>query len=119
MAKKLKVHKIGRKKWYELDDKKHGIAGLLPHFPKPRKQDRRAIPMDAYAVIFFPRYKFGWKATIGFMNIEETISQTPEAARVRYADRIGGKESPDKKWKEYHKAGHMVRRIRIIDLGPA
>lgn len=105
--------------WYELDPKRHGIAGLSKTFPKKRKQDRRAKPMEGYAVVFFPQYKLGWKAQMGFCDTEETISQTAEAARVKYADRIGGKDHPAKKWEEYHAAGHRVRRIRIIDLGPA
>lgn len=114
-----KVHKIGKRKWYELDPKKHGVGGLSPYMPKPRKQDRRAKPWEGYAVIFFPQYKIGFKAEIGMMSTEETLSQTPEAARVKYADRIGGPEHPAKKWAHYHKAGHRVRRIRIVDLGPA
>lgn len=114
-----KTVKIGKRKWYELDPKKHGIGGITPHMPKPRKQDRRAKRMDAYAVIFFPQYKLGFRATIDFLATHETISQTPEAARVKFADRIGGPGHPAQKWRDFHKAGHRVRRIRIIDLGPA
>lgn len=106
-------------KWYELDPKKHGIGGLTPRMPKPRKQDRRALPWEGFAVVFFPQYDVGFKAEIHFMGCENTMSQTPEAARVRFADSIGGNEHPAKKWREYHKAGHRVRRVRIIDLGPA
>lgn len=113
-----KTVKIGKKKWYELDPKKHGVAGLQPHMPKPRKEDRRATSWEGYAVIFFPQYQIRMKADVGFRNTNETLSQTPEAARVKFADCIGGPDSPDKKWLTYHKAGHRVRRIRVTDLGP-
>lgn len=116
---KTKTIKIGKKKWYELDPKKHGVAGIQPYMPKPRKEDRRARSWEGYAVIFFPQYDIGFKAIVGFHDTDSTISQTPEAARVRFADSIGGKDSPDKKWATYYKAGHRVRRIKIIDLGPA
>lgn len=116
---KAKAHKIGKRKWYKLDPKKHGVAGLSPHTPKRRKEDRRAAPWEGYAVIFFPQYEIGQKAAVGFYGTAATLSQTAEAARVKFADSIGGKESPDKKWAEYHKAGHRVRRIKIVDLGPA
>jgi len=121
-AKKFKlnrVFKIGRKKWYEMDPKVTWVAGLSPTKLKRRKEDRRASPWEGYAVIFFPQYNIGWKASVGFQGLSETLSQTPEAARIRFADNIGGNDHPDKKWKDFHKAGHRVRRVRIIDLGPA
>ncbi len=111
--------KIDKRHWYELDPEKHGVGGLSPHMPKLRKEDRRARPLEGYAVIFFPQYNIGWKAQIWYNEVQETLSQTPEAARVRYADHIGGKEHPAKKWAKYHKAGHRVRRVKIIDMGPA
>ena len=114
-----RVVKVGRKKWYEMDPKVTWVAGLSPTRLKRRKEDRRAAPWEGYAVIFFPQYNIGIKASVGFSSTEETLSQTAEAARVKFADRIGGKDHPDKKWKGYHKAGHRVRRVRIIDLGPA
>lgn len=116
---RTKVIKDGKKRWYELDPKKHGIAGLTKHFPKKRKQDRRALPWEGYVVEFFPQYRLGWKAQLGFNSAIETLSKTPEAARVRYADSIGGAEHPAKKWDTYYQAGHRVRRVRLIDLGPA
>jgi hypothetical protein len=116
---KPKTVMIGKKKWYELDPRKHGVGGIQPHMPKPRKEDRRAKSWEGYAVVFFPQYDIGWKATVSFHSTLGTLSQTPEAARVRYADNIGGPDSPDKKWAQYHHAGHRVRRIKIIDLGPA
>jgi len=105
-------------KWYTLDPKKHGAGGITKRMPKPRKQDNRARAWEGYAVVFFPQYEIGFKATVGFHQTLDTLSQTPEAARVRFADNIGGAESPDVKWKEYHKAGHRVRKVRVIDLGP-
>lgn len=118
-SEKLKKPRASRHKWYELDPKKHGVGGLIHLKPTPRTEDRRAKSWEGYAVIFFPQYKIGWKAQVGFNETEETLSQTAEAARIKYADRIGGAEKPDKKWKDYHRAGHRVRRVRIIDLGPA
>lgn len=91
----------------------------MRELPKKRKQDVRAKPWEGYAVIFFPQYELGFKATVGFHQTSETLSQTPEAARVKYADRVGGVDSPDKKWERYYGAGHRVRRVRIVDLGPA
>lgn len=119
-SKRAKPVMIGKKKWYELDHKIHGIGGLSPKYPKRRKQDRRAKAWEGYAVIFFPQYEMsGMRAEVGFLETQETLSQTAEAARIKYADRIGGTGNPDKKWEEYNKAGHRVRRVRIIDLGPA
>jgi hypothetical protein len=106
-------------KWYELDFKKHGIGGLTTTKPKRRKEDRRAKSWEGYAVVFFPQVELSFKAQVGFMGTVETLSQTAEAARVKYADKIGGPDSPDKKWTEYQVAGHRVRRVKIIDMGPA
>ena len=114
----MKKKTVKKTKWYEMDPKKHGMAGLSKFPIKPRKQDHRAKPWYGYAVILFPQYELGWKATIGFHGTQETLSQSAEGARVKYADRIGGKESPDKKWARYHNAGHRVRKVKIIDLGP-
>lgn len=119
MAKRYKTTKLGKRKWYELDPKKHGISGLSPYMPKPRKQDRRAKAWEGYSVVFFPQYRLGWKAHIGYHDTLQHMSQTPEAARVRFADKIGGDKSPAQKWKNYYRAGHRVRKIKIIDMGPA
>lgn len=108
-----------KRKWYHLDPKKHGLGGVTHLKPVKRKPDRRASPWEGYAVIFFPQYKVGFKAQVGFQSTNDTLSQTAEAARVRFADNIGGEGSPDLKWAEYHLAGHRVRRVRIVDLGPA
>lgn len=110
-----------KRKWYTLDPKKHGVGGLTLKNPgmKPRKEDKKAKAWEGYAVVFFPQYELGFKASIGFHDTNRTLSQTAEAARVKYSDHIGGNESPDEKWKTYHKAGHRVRKVRIIDLGPA
>ena len=77
--KQNRVVKIGRKKWYEMDPDLTGVAGLSPTTLKRRKEDRRAQPWEGYAVIFFPQYNIGMKATIGFLGTEETLSQTAEA----------------------------------------
>lgn len=84
-----------------------------------RKQDRRALPYEAYAVVFFPKITNFMKARIGFYGLAETLAKTPEAAIVKFIDRIGGDEPDKKKWKHYHQAGHRVRKIKITDLGDA
>lgn len=115
----IKKKVVKKTKWYKLDPKKHGVAGLS-RFPAPRKkEDKRATSWEGYGVVFFPQYKIGFNAAVGFHGTEKTLSQTAEAARVRFADGIGGKGSPDEKWKTYHHAGHRVRKIKIIDMGPA
>ena len=106
-------------KLHELNHKVHGVSGLTYTEPKPRAQDSRAEPWEGYAVVFFPKYDLGFKAQIGFISTIETLSQTAEAARIKFTDHIGGKEDPNKKWTDYHAAGHCIRKVRIIDLGDA
>lgn len=106
------------KKWYPLDAKKHGVGGLSAHPIGQRiKEDRRAKPAEFYAVVFFPQYQAVRKtigpASINFWEIEGTLANSPEAARIKFMDRIAKGE----KWSTYAKAGHRVRKVRIVDCG--
>lgn len=92
-----------------------GVGGVVTKKPRLRKQDRRAKPGEMYAVIFFPRISSLGPAGIHFFEISGTLAQSPEAARIRFMDRIKQGES----WESYHKAGHRIRRVRITDLGDA
>ena len=87
--------------------------GLLLRKPRARKQARRAKSAEMFAVIFFPKITGIMNAQVGFYNLR--LSQTPEAARVKFMDDIKKGE----KWATYADAGHRVRRVRIIDLGDA
>lgn len=102
-------------KLHMLDRKKHGIGGATYKFPAPRKQDKRAKSEEYYVVAFFPKFQFGMKASIGFFDLRSTISASPDAAVVRFMDGIRQGE----KWSDYAKAGHRVRKVRVVDLGDA
>lgn len=93
-------------------------GGVTYNPPKPQAQDRRAKSAEMYVVAFFPKIKLGgkrWRAEIGFYNLRESLSQTPETAIAKYMDHIAKGE----KWETYAHAGHRVRKIRIVDLGDA
>lgn len=89
--------------------------GVTYKRPKLRAQDKRAKPNTMYAVVFFPKINSLGPAKIYFYQLRETLSQSPEAARVRFMDKIRQGE----KWATYADAGHRVRKIRITDLGDA
>lgn len=100
------------RKFYELvhPGAPHGIVLTEP---KLREQDKEALPEEGYIVVFFPKIDCLGPAQIGFLN--RTLSQSAEAARVKFMDRI----VPGQTWETYAHAGHRVRRVRIIDLGDA
>lgn len=101
------------RKIYGLDPKKHGIGGALLTKPTRRKQDRRAKPLDGYAVVFFPKINGIGPASIWHSSSVETISQTPATAIAKHMDGILKGET----WATYQRAGWRVRKIRITDLG--
>lgn len=90
-------------------------GGVTYKRPKLREQDRRAKPAELYAVVFFPKITGLMKAQVNFYGLRETLSATPEAAKVRFMDSIKKGE----KWATYHHAGHRVRKVKVIDLGDA
>lgn len=114
------AQKPKKMKFYKLDAKKHGIGGSTPNPLGVRvPEDKKAKPADFYAVVFFPQYE-GVKKTLGkaqvdFWGIEETLANSPEAAKVKFMDGMQQGE----KWSTYQKSGHRVRKIRISDLGNA
>lgn len=101
------------RKIYTLDHKKHGIGGVTYRKPKRKKQDRRAKPSEMYAVIFFPKIEGIGAASVDFFGLRDTLSATPAAAKVRFMDRI----HKDCTWAQYARAGHRVRKVKVIDLG--
>ena len=106
------------KKLSFLDPKKHGMAGAVLGKLKYRKQDRRFKPEEFFAVVFFPKVKGIGPARIYKHGITETLSHSKATAIAKYDDAhpsVRAKRS----WKDSHAAGHMVRRIKIVDLGPA
>ena len=100
------------KNLYELDPKEHGMRGLLSGRPRAQKQDHRAIAFEGYAVVFFPKITGIGKSKLYFYCLE-TLSNTPEAAKTKFMDRI----APGEKWETYANAGHRVRRIKATDQG--
>ena len=103
------------RKMYPLDHKKHGVGGLTFVKPTRQKQDRRALPGEGYAVIFFPRIRGIGKAQVHFFGLDRSLSNTASAARVKFMDSIKAGE----KWARYAKAGHKIRKVKIIDMGDA
>lgn len=103
------------RKFTELDPRKHGVGGLLIGGVKPRKQDRRALAGEGYAVVFFPKYTKLGKAHLHFFGIDRSFSRSPEAAISKFMDGIARSET----WKQMARAGHRVRKVKIIDLGDA
>lgn len=101
-------------KLYALDVKKHGVGGLLRHPPRYRKQDKRAKSFECFAVVFFPRVRGLWRAAI-YQDVFDKLAQTPAAARAKFLDGL----APLQSWRQYHRAGHRIRRIKITDLGDA
>lgn len=112
MAKKV-THKKFR--FYELHPDGGGPKGLVSFKPKMRKQDKRALPSEFYAVVFFPKITGIGKASVDFYGISRTISNSPEAAKSKFMDGIRKGE----KWATYAKAGHCVRKLKISDMGDA
>ena len=98
-----------------LDPKEDGVGGVVLGKSRRRKQDKRARSAEMYAVIFFPKVTGIGKANVNFFGVQSTLAQSPEAARVRFMDRI----APGESWESYHKAGHRVRKVKILDMGDA
>lgn len=108
--------RVSRKcEWSALDQKKHGIGGVINGPIKERKQDRRALPAEGYIVVFFPRIKGIGKARVDCFGFDYSWSASPEAALSKFMDRIHRSD----KWEQYYLAGHRVRKVRVIDLGDA
>ena len=105
-------------KFTPLDPKKHGIGGLVRGGLRPKKQDYRFQAETFYAVVFFPKIQGLGKARVYKQGIAETLSHTKEAAIARFDD-VHPSVRDKRSWKQSHAAGQMVRRIKIIDLGPA
>lgn len=97
-----------------LSAKKHGMGGLIKGKLRPRKQDRRAKPFEAYAVIFFPTIQ-GIGPACMYQGVFETLAQRPETAKAKWLDTV----HKSVRWADYHKAGHRIRKVKIIDLGDA
>jgi hypothetical protein len=100
------------KKFYELVHP-GGMRGLLLKKPRMRKQDSKFKPGEFYAVVFFPKITRIGSATAAWPSTIETLARSPEAAIVKFMDRIKQGES----WETYHDAGHRGRRVKITDLG--
>lgn len=110
---------MSESKYYKLWELTHpgGPKGLINRRQKPkeRKQDNRATSCEGYAVIFFPKITGIGKANMWMWRTVETVSQTPEAAIIKFMDKIKKGE----KWETYYDAGHRVRKVRLVDLGDA
>jgi hypothetical protein len=112
---KLEKERVSRKiEWTPLDFKKHGIGGLVKGRLRYRKQEKRAASGHCYAVVFFPRIKGIGGANVDFY-IRETMASSPEVVIAKFMDRIARSET----WATYYKAGHKVRKIKLVDAGPA
>ncbi len=101
-------------KWYKLVHP-GGPGGFTRIEPRPQVQDSEAIPGEGYVVAFFPKIDTLGPASLDWPSTWETLSRSPEAAISKFMDKIRRGE----KWETYRDAGHCVRHVRIIDLGPA
>jgi len=98
--------------YYELEHEKHGMGGLVRNEPKPQEQDKEFLSLEQYAVVWFPKYAGLPPARLTEHHLH-TISRTPQLAIEKFMERI----APSETWESYKKAGYMVRKIKIIDLG--
>ena len=110
----LESKEVEEKKYYQLIHP-GGPGGIVLEEPKLQEQDKEALPVEYYAIAFFPKITGLGQATLGWPNTRETIARTPEAAITKFMDKL----HKDCTWEQYHDAGHRVRKIRIIDLGDA
>lgn len=92
-----------------------GPRGIVHKEPKMQEQDQFALPTEGYAVAFFPKIDCLGPAMLSWPRVEQTFSQTPEAAIAKFMDGIVKGE----KWETYQEAGHRVRRLCVTDLGDA
>lgn len=81
---------------------------------KRQKQDKEFKTYEGYMVVFFPKITGIGPAHI-FNTDVHTLSNSPEAAKAKYMDRITKGEI----WETYADAGWRIRKIRISDLGDA
>ena len=112
MAEKTRSSDDNRPYWVFYPDGT-GISGVTFKPPKMRPQHKRAKPVKGYAVVFFPKVSTLPTTEIWGRDIRETFAATPNAAKVKFMDRL----SKSCKWKQYHEAGHRIRKVKIIDLG--
>ena len=101
-------------KYYALDAKECGVGGVVLRKPRERKQAKRAKSFAGYMDVFFPTITGLWPATIMYGDLE-TFASTPDAARMKYMDR----RPKSDKWTSYQRAGHRIRKVKIIDMGDA
>lgn len=92
-----------------------GPGGLMLEKPGLREQDAEFEPGEFYAVVFFPKIGGLGPASAHFPSTITTLSNSPEAAIVKFMDGILQGET----WETYHDAGHRVRKVRVTDLGDA
>lgn len=77
-----------------------------------RKQDKKFPTEIFYAAVFFPKIK-DMKTHCAPYIIRETSAYTAAKAKALFLARtIGG-------WKKYQSAGWKIRKIKIMDMGPA
>ena len=90
-------------------------GGVVREKPEMRQQDAEAEPVEMYAVVFFPKITGIGPAALNFYGLQGTLSNSPEAARVRFMDRMAAGQ----KWETFSEAGHRIRKVRVTDLGDA
>lgn len=91
-----------------------GISLKRPR-PRLRKQDKRALPVDMYAVVFFPKITTMGRASVSFYGVNGTLATSPQTAIAKFMDST----AKGQKWRTYQNAGHRVRKIRVVDMGDA
>lgn len=106
---------MGDKDFTKLDATTHGIGGAIQGGVEPREQDATATELTGYAVVFFPKFTKIGPAAICRSFVTETFSQTADAAKVKFMDRIAAGET----WETYEAAGWKVRRVKFSDDGQA
>ena len=99
------------KNFTELDLKKHGVGGLVKGRLRERKQDRRAKPLEMYAVAWFPKYTRLGPARLTHWQAIPSMAHTPELAIAKFLD------GTPNKWDSLYEAGWRVRRVKLSDIG--
>jgi hypothetical protein len=90
---------------------------MKPKVSQPARKTKRAKPLEGYVVAFFMRPEVGKQEPIILSHvIRETLSTTPQMARLKWCDNV---HQGQREWKKYQRAGHRIRKIRITDLGDA
>jgi len=84
---------------------------------QPVRKTKRAKPLEGYVVAFFMLPEVGKREPLILPHtVRETLSTTPQMARLKWCDNVHG---GTKSWRSYARAGHRIRKIKIIDLGDA